>query len=152
MANLTPIEQALQIVGNQIVAQERINLQRNGNDNSGKLSKSIKAEVVEGKLIISMLNYGKWVNDGHERKAGRKPPLRAIQFWIAKNNITPRGGITAKQLPFAIQAGIGKRGQINRRAFPFIEPAYKSVLSKDLGGIFGKAIEKIIREYFKKGK
>jgi len=146
MAN--PLEQAMQQVGNQIVAEMRATLQRNGNDNTGRLSNSITANVVEGELIISMDEYGKWVNNGAERKAGRKPPIAAIKRWIAKDSITPRGKITAKQLPWVIQAAIGKRGQTRRHKFPFIEPSIKTVLSKDLDGIFGKAIETLSKQFF----
>lgn len=145
----TPIQQALQQVGNQIVAQMKANLQRNGNDNSGKLSNSIQATVEGDKLIITMEKYGRWVNDGAERGAGRKPPIKAIQFWIAKNAITPRGGITAKQLPYVIQRSIGKRGQVRRQAFPFIKPAIDTVIKQDLPGIFGKAIKQEIETMFK---
>ena len=68
---------------------------------------------------------------------------------IAKNGITPRGGITAKQLPFVIQRGIGKRGQVRRRAFPFIQPAVDTVIKQDLPGIFNKAIKQEIETLFK---
>jgi hypothetical protein len=149
MAN-TPLQQAIQQVGNQIVAEMRATLQRNGNDNTGRLSDSITATVEGNELVISMDNYGQWVNDGHERKAGRKPPIAAIKRWIAKDSITPRGKITAKQLPWVIQASIGKRGQTRRHKFPFIEPSIQTVLSKDLDGIFGKAIDTLSKQYFKK--
>ena len=145
----TPIQQALQQVGNQIVAEMKANLQRNNNDNTGKLSNSIQATVEGDKLIITMEKYGKWVNDGHERRGGKQPPIKAIQFWIAKNAITPRKGISAKQLPWVIARGIAKRGQVNRQAFPFIKPAVEYVLKKDLDGIFGKAIKKEIETMFK---
>lgn len=150
MAELSPLQQAIQQVGNQIVAQMRANLQRNNNDNTGELADSITATVEGTKLIFEMAPYGKWVNDGHERGAGKKPPLRAVEFWIAKNGITPRQGISKKQLPFVIQASIGKRGQTRRRAFPFIEPAIETVLSKDLNGVFAKAIDAIAKQYFRK--
>jgi hypothetical protein len=94
-----------------------------------------------------MDEYGKWVNDGAERKAGRKPPIKAINFWIAKDNIRPKGKITPKQLPWVIQAAIGKRGQTRRKAYPFIEPSIQTVLSKDLDPIFDKAIEQIANQY-----
>lgn len=145
-----PLQQAIQQVGNQIVAEMRATLQRNGNDNTGNLANSITATVEGGKLIIAMDDYGKWVNDGHERGPGRVPPIRAIEFWINKNGITPKQGLSKKQLPFAIQASIGKRGQTRRRSFPFIEPSIEKVLSKDLSGIFGKAIEAIASQYLKK--
>ena len=146
----TPLQQALQQVGNQIVAQMKANLQRNNNDNTGRLSNSIQATVEGDKLTITMEKYGRWVNDGAERRAGRKPPIKAIQFWIAKNAITPRGGITAKQLPFAIQAGIAKRGQVMRKSYPFIQPAVETVIKKDLPGIFDKAIKQEIATMFNK--
>ena len=145
----SPLQQAIQQVGNQIVAEMRATLQRNGNDNTGRLSNSITATVEGTELIISMDEYGKWVNDGAERGAGRKPPIRAIEFWIAKNGITPKQGITRKQLPFVIQMSIGKRGQTQRKAYPFIAPAVETVLKQDLGGIFGKAIQKEVELLFK---
>jgi hypothetical protein len=147
MAN-TPLQQAIQQVGNQIVAEMRATLQKNGNDNTGRLSNSINATVEGDVLVISMDYYGKWVNDGAERGSGRKPPIKAIKFWIAKDGITPRGKITAKQLPWVIQAAIGKRGQTGRKAYPFIEPSIQTVLSKDLGPVFDKAIEQITQQYF----
>jgi len=147
MADL-PLQQAIQQLGDQIVAEMRATLKRNGNDNTGKLSDSITATVEGDQLIISMDEYGKWVNDGHERGSGKKPPIRAIQRWIAKDGITPRGKITAKQLPWAIQAAIGKRGQTRRKAYPFIETSIQTVLSKDLGPVFDKAIEQLTQQYF----
>ena len=145
-----PLNQAIQQVGNQIVDQMKANLQRNNNDNTGQLANSIKATVEGNNLKITMLDYGKWVNDGAERGPGRVPPIKDIRFWIAKNAITPRGGITAKQLPYVIQRSIGKRGQTRRKAFPFIEPAIQTVLSKDLTGIFGKAIDTIAKQILDK--
>jgi hypothetical protein len=150
MAAQTPIQQTIQQVGNQIVTQMKANLQRNNNDNTGQLANSITATVEGTKLIFEMEPYGKWVNDGHERGPGRVPPIKAIEFWIAKNGITPKQGITRKQLPFVIARGIAKRGQTRRRAYPFIEPAIETVLSKDLDGVFGKAIDQIAKQYFKK--
>ena len=144
----TPLQQALQQVGNQIVAQMKANLQHNNNNNTGELSNSIKATVTDNKLVITMLDYGQWVNNGKERGPGRKPPIKAIQFWIAKNGITPKQGISRKQLPFVIQMSIGKRGQTGRKAYPFIEPSIQTVLSKDLGPVFDKAIEQITQQYF----
>jgi hypothetical protein len=144
MAEFTIFEAALEQFGQQIVDQMKVILQRNNNNNTGRLSNSIEYTIEGDKLIISMEKYGQWVNDGAERGSGRKPPIKAIQFWIAKNAIAPRQGITAKQLPWAIQAGIGKRGQTRRRSFPFIQPAFDEVLRTDLDSLFGKAIAKQI--------
>jgi hypothetical protein len=150
MAEYTIFEAALEQFGQQVVDQMKAILKRNGNDNTGRLSNSIEYTIEGDKLKISMLDYGKWVNDGHERGPGRVPPIKAIEFWIAKNGITPKQGITRKQLPFVIARGIAKRGQTRRRAYPFIEPAIETVLSKDLDGVFGKAIDQIAKQYFKK--
>ena len=144
----TPLQQALQQVGNQIVVQMKANLQRNGNDNTGKLSNSIQATVEGDKLIITMEKYGRWVNDGAERRGGKQPPIKAIQFWIAKNAITPRGGITAKQLPFAIARGIGKKGVVDKRAFPFIIPAANKTIAQ-FETIVGPAIIKDFQQTIK---
>ena len=129
-------------------------VQANGNNNTGQLVNSITYKIIEtqnGKLRVTpdMLPYGYALNSGAERRGGKQPPIKAIQFWIAKNAITPRRGITAKQLPFVIARGIAKRGQVNRQAFPFIKPAVDEVLKKDLGGIFGKAIKQEIETMFK---
>ena len=78
-----------------------------------------------------------------------KPPIKAINAWILKAHITPKQGITAKQLPWVIQAAIGKKGQTHRRKFPFIEPSIQAVLAKDLDGIFGKAIDTVAQQYYK---
>ena len=126
----------------------------NGNNNTGLLVNSITYKIIEtqnGKLRVTpdMLPYGYALDSGAERRAGKQPPIKAIQFWIAKNAITPRGGITAKQLPWVIARGIAKRGQVRREAFPFIKPAVDEVLKKDLGGIFGKAIKQEIETMFK---
>ena len=149
MAKYTIFEAALEQFGQQIVDQMKVNLQRNGNDNTGRLSNSIEYTIEGNKLIISMLEYGKWVNDGAERGSGKFPPIKAIKFWIAKNAIAPRQGITAKQLPWLIQAGIGKRGQTRRRSFPIIQPAFDEVLKTDLDNLFGRAIAKEIETAFK---
>ena len=95
-----------------------------------------------------MEKYGKWVNNGAERRAGRKPPIKAIQFWIAKNAITPRGNITAKQLPFAIARGIGKKGVVDKRAFPFIIPAANKTIAQ-FETIVGPAIIKDFQQTIK---
>ena len=129
-------------------------VQANGNNNTGQLVNSITYKIIEtqnGKLRVTpdMLPYGYALNSGAERRGGKQPPIKAIQFWIAKNAITPRGGITAKQLPWVIARGIAKRGQVRREAFPFIKPAVDEVLKKDLDGIFGKAIKKEIETMFK---
>jgi hypothetical protein len=152
MAKYTIFEAALEQFGQQIVDQMRATLQRNGNNTgtSGALSNSIQYTIENNKLIISMLEYGKWVNNGAERGSGKKPPIKAIERWILKDSIRPKGKITAKQLPWVIQASIGKNGQTRRRAFPFIQTSYDEVLKTDLNNLFGEAIAKELETAFKK--
>ena len=148
----TIFQAALTQFGKQIVNEMRSILKRNNNDNTGRLSDSIQETVEGDKLIISMETYGKWVNNGAERGPGRVPPIKAINAWINKNGIAPRGKVTAKQLPYVIQASIGKRGQTQRKAFPFIQPAIDNVLKTDLDSLFGKAIAEEIETLFTKTK
>jgi hypothetical protein len=152
MATYTIFQAALEQMGKQIVAQMRSILQKNNNNNTGRLSDSIEATVEGDKLLISMEKYGQWVNDGNERKSGKRPPLNDIKKWIAKNGITPRAGVTPKQLPYVIQRSIAKRGQVQRRAFPFIQPAIDNVLKTDLDSLFGDAIAKQLETAFSKKK
>ena len=148
----TIFQAALTQFGKQIVNEMRSILKRNNNDNTGRLSDSIQETVEGDKLIISMETYGKWVNNGAERGPGRVPPIKAINAWINKNGIQPRGKVTAKQLPYVIQASIGKRGQTQRKAYPFIQPAIDNVLKTDLDSLFGKAIAEEIETLFTKTK
>lgn len=151
-ATYSIFQSALTQLGKQITVEMKKTLQRNNNDNTGRLSNSIQSTVEGDKLIISMEKYGEYVNNGAERKAGRRPPINAIKAWITKNGISPRGGITAKQLPFAIQAGIAKRGQRQKRKFPFIETSVNTVLKQDMDNLFGKAVAKEIELMFGKNK
>jgi len=151
-ATFTIFQAALTQFGKQIVNEMRNILRQNNNDNTGRLSDSIQETVEGDNLIISMETYGKWVNNGAERGPGRVPPIKAINAWINKNGITPRGKVTAKQLPYVIQASIGRRGQTQRKAFPFIQPAVNNVLKTDLDSQFGKAIAEEIELMFNKNK
>ena len=90
----------------------------------------MKTQNGELRITPDMLLYGYALNSGAERKKGTPPPIKAIRFWIAKNAITPRRGITAKQLPYAIQRGIGKNGVDDKRAFPFIIPAANKTIAQ----------------------
>ncbi len=153
MALNSPIAQALQQVGNQLVKQMQSNLQRNRSNASGALSKSLDAKVVEGKngpkLTVSMLPYGKQVNEGRRFSKSKSGPgfEPKIDAWIREKGITPRNGITPKQLEFLIYRKINKEGY---KAKPFIQPAIDAVVNQDLTGIFGEAVAKEIEIIFNK--
>jgi hypothetical protein len=153
MALTSPIAQALQQVGNQIVKQMQANLQRNGSNAGGTLSKSIESTVVEGqvgpKLQISMLPYGADVNEGRRPSKSKSGTGFApkIGQWIREKGITPRNGISKEQLEFLIYRKINKKGY---KAKPFIQPAVNTVINQDLTGIFGAAVAKEIEIIFNK--
>lgn len=132
---LVNFRQALEDFGQSWANNMKEIVQANGNNNTGQLVNSITYKIIEtqnGELRITpdMLLYGYALNSGAERKKGTPPPIKAIRFWIAKNAITPRRGITAKQLPYAIQRGIGKNGVDDKRAFPFIIPAANKTIAQ----------------------
>lgn len=139
---------ALNNIGKQMADEMRATLQRNNNDNTGRLGDSIRVEANEdGDLVVTMLQYGTWVNDGHERRPGKTPPIAPIKAWIRKNGITPRQGVTAKQLPYVIAASIAKRGQTERKAYPFIGPSIEKVLNSDLSDEIFPLIESLFDKY-----
>ena len=132
---LVNFRQALEDFGQSWANNMKEIVQANGNNNTGQLVNSITYKIIEtqnGELRITpdMLPYGYALDSGAERGPGKPPPIKAIRFWIAKNAITPRRGITAKQLPYAIQRGIGKNGVDDKRAFPFIIPAANKTIAQ----------------------
>jgi len=147
MGNLANLATALGIVGKQIVNAMQATLQRNRSNASGNLSKSIKDNVVENnntlKLQIQMEDYGEFVDGGRggAKKGGWSNKKQDISGWLRAKGISPRQGITEKQLVFLISRKINRQGY---KAKPFIQPSINSVLSKDLQGILGDAISKDI--------
>ncbi len=57
-------------------------------DNTGNLSRSIKASAEKDKLIIQMVEYGLYIDEG--RKAGKYAPVTNIKQWIKTKKIKPR--------------------------------------------------------------
>ena len=57
-------------------------------DNTGNLSRSIKASAEKDKLIIQMAEYGLYIDTG--RKAGKYAPVTNIKQWIKTKKIKPR--------------------------------------------------------------
>jgi hypothetical protein len=89
---------------------------------SGELSKSIKYifdDKTKGRFEIKLelLEYWKWVENG--RRAGKMPPLKAIEKWIEVKPIIPRPMVngklpTQKQLAYLIARKIGLDGTKGR--------------------------------------
>jgi hypothetical protein len=146
--NLNNIKTALKIVGDQIVKTMRSNLQRNNSNATGRLSNSIESKVVQiqddVKLEISMEDYGAAVD------SGRKPSRRGgpnqnwaskIDVWASAKGISPRQGMTEKQMIFLITRKINRSGY---KAKPFIQPAINSVINNSFEGVFEDALAKDI--------
>lgn len=87
--------------------------------------KSLKAEVHDEKLIISVFSYWQYIESG--RKIGAKGiPLDVLIKWIKKNKIIGRNKktgrfISVNSLAFIIQKSIKLKG-ISKR--PFLTEAY----------------------------
>jgi hypothetical protein len=110
-----------------------IKITQNGSNVTGNLVRSIKvqpAQVKPNSLVIpvSMVEYGKWVDNGARRGPGKPPPVQPIIDWIRQKNISiPSQFKDVKQFAFAIAYNIGKSGQRFKRARPFIQPSLNAV-------------------------
>tara|TARA_R110000823_G_C15908885_1_gene497572 strand:- start:261 stop:770 length:510 start_codon:yes stop_codon:yes gene_type:complete len=122
-------------------SQAQAILRSNGNDTTGRLVNSIKvqpARVEKGVVTIpiTMLKYGEWVDNGAERKSGKQPPVQAIERWIKQKSISvPKQFKNITQFAWVIARAIGKGGQRDRRAYPFIQPALQYALDKNIQGV-----------------
>lgn len=120
---------------------------KNGKDtlSNSDLLKSLKIEVKDERLIISVYNYYKWVASG--RKKGEKGvPISVLLDWIKKNKIKGRNKTTGRfisnnSLAFAIQISIKKKG-ISKR--PFLEDAYNETIK-----IFDNKLNDLIDDLLK---
>jgi hypothetical protein len=141
---------ALQTLGQQIVAQMKVNLVKNRSNASGYLSNSIQSEPKQGDkgpyIDISMAEYGGAVDSGRSRstKGGPKQTwAKKIVNWIRLKGITPRQGITQKQLAFLITRKINRKGY---QAKPFIQPAINEVIKSNLDITMNKAVTQALNE------
>ena len=106
----------------QLLAQYKGSLARNKINASGNLSNTAKAfGKVEGsslgkyeyQVIFDLADY--WVYTNYGRKAGKRPPISAIEQWISDKGLRPHpranGSIpSTKQLAFAISTKIAREG------------------------------------------
>lgn len=83
---------------------------------TGELLKSITVTVtIKNKsydIEMSLLNYWRWVEEG--RRAGKMPPIEAIEDWIRAKKIVPdvrsKKTPSIRQLAFVIARKIGEKG------------------------------------------
>lgn len=130
----------------------------NVNTTQASLSKSVRHYEVRGSnwiaIDIELLEYWKYVEYG--RRAGKWPPLSAIEQWIRIKPIVPRayGGKkppTTKSLAYLIARKIGLEGIRPRPLFAktldslmrSFDKALSEAVAQDVDG----AIDIIIKEY-----
>ena len=114
--NTKNTEAALDKFGKYLVKEARKNLTRKKKNNTKGLYKSLDYEVKEMPNSINfdflMEEYGEWVDKG--RKAGKMPPVSAIEKWVSQRKIQFRDNKgrfeTYKTTAFLIARSIGKRG------------------------------------------
>jgi hypothetical protein len=135
----------LQTVGQQLVAAMQKQLQANGSNATGFLSKSIQSEVRQGdkgpEVVITMAPYGPVLDSGRDRstKGGPKQTWRnKIIVWQRVRGIAPRQGISDETLAFLITRKINREGY---KAKPFIGPAFNLVVQNDLPDLISKGIQ-----------
>lgn len=130
----------------------------NVNTTQASLSKSVRHYEVRGSnwiaIDIELLDYWRYVEYG--RRAGKWPPLSAIEQWIKIKPIVPRayGGKkppTTKSLAYLIARKIGLEGIRPRPLFAktldslmrSFDKALSEAVAQDVDG----AIDIIIKEY-----
>lgn len=140
---------ALQTLGQQIVAQMKVNLFKQ-NVKPGNLSNSIQSEPKQGPngpyIDITMASYGPILDAGRGKsiKGGpRQTWASKIDTWMTINSIAPRPGVTRKQAIFLITRKINRVGY---RAKPFIQPAITEVIQKNLDITMNQAINQALIE------
>ena len=121
---------------------------------TGKLARSISAEVVDQRngysLEISMEDYGVYVDQGSERGPGKPPPVKAIADWIKRKGIKAPSGMTTKTFAFVIARSIGKNGQKFKQPKPFITPSVEFVANQYLPEALENAGVKFIEKELEK--
>lgn len=124
------IARILQKHGDKIVEAMKNNLAKPNKSNTGALSDSITLDITENgstvRMTISMLDYGKFVNDG--RKAGTFPNVQAIREWVKSKGIRmkkkPKGLSLDKEiktLSYLIGRKIKKDGIKPKKFIPTID-------------------------------
>lgn len=125
MSTFTNIEEALEEFGERIKDQMIEQLMENKSFGKGDLARSIKGTVTQPSkddylLTISMLWYGKAVDEGIGRGPGKMPPVQDIQDWIKYKKIPkPSSFPTTEAFAWAVAKTIAKNGT-DPKPRPFI--------------------------------
>lgn len=84
---------------------------------------------------ISLKQYGIYVDDGAERRAGGMPPVKAISEWIRLKRINVPSAMTPQQFAWAVAKSIAKRGQRFKKPKPFIDISLQAAMNSNLQNI-----------------
>lgn len=149
------LEKVLNDFGKFLVEEYKDNLILNDKNASDALYNSVKYQVHTDRgrieVNLSLLDYWKYIENG--RKAGKWPPISAIEKWIEVKPILPRpmnnGQLpTVQQLAFLISRKIGLEGiapqpllqqsvdNVMDSMMEFIEEAITKDLEKNMELIF----------------
>ena len=140
------LKRVLEDYGRNLVENYQRALADYGVNASGELSKSLKY-IIDDKtkgqfeVNLELLEYWKYIERG--RKAGKMPPISAIEKWIEVKPVLPRpmanGKLpTTKQLAYLIARKIGDEGILPR---PILQERVNSA-----NNVFFNLIEEAIAE------
>lgn len=127
------LERVLNDFGKFLVEEYKDNLILNDVNASDALYNSVKYEVKTDRgrieVNLSLLDYWKYIENG--RKAGKWPPISAIQKWIEVKPILPRPMVngklpTVQQLTYLISRKIALEGIMPR---PLLQQSVDSVMN-----------------------
>lgn len=114
-----------------IVAEAKRNLRLNGNNvtglltNSGKAEKLSDGEYQAGFFSSNGKGYAEYLEYG--RRAGKMPPPKILEAWVYKRSRDPKVKKNAASIAFAIARFIAKHGT---QPHPFFKPAVDSQTKK----------------------
>lgn len=152
------LQRVLEDYGRNLVENYQRALADKGINASGDLSKSVTYMVSNEKqgifeINLELLEYWKYIERG--RKAGKMPPISAIEKWIEIKPVLPRpmdnGKLpTTKQLAYAIATKIKKEGILPRpilqERLDFANRVFMQEIEDAIAEDLGNAVELSLKE------
>jgi hypothetical protein len=156
MANISlqKMKSILKDIGNDLVDGIRVELQRQGHNNTGRLSDSIRFEIEEFGDNLSLLviaddvGYAQFVNEGFFPTS--MPNIDALMEWIDQRGMSPKSSKIAnskdprKSLAFAIAKEMMENGSPTRGAYKYTSNKKRRGFVNRPFGSRKKAIERKI--------
>lgn len=152
------LKRVLEDYGKNLVENYQRALADYGKNASGDLSKSVKYVIGDDKngvfeVNLELLEYWKYIENG--RKAGKMPPISAIEKWIEVKPVLPRpnknGKLpTTKQLAYLIARKIGNEGILPRpilqERIEYSNDVFFRLIEEAIAEDLGTAMEIIFKE------